>query len=125
MENEIIEQTEKTEKKESFFKKAVKWLNKDVKIKDVLIACCAPVCALIGVCYTADRRLDEKQLDLEVEKLKSETELEVAKIKANGEIEQERIRVGGRLKQLDRICSSSEEQLPDSLSLKLLNDNDK
>lgn len=128
MTNEVeVNVTEEVEepKKEGAMKRLGRWLNKDVKIRDVLIACVAPVCALIGVCYTADKRLEEKELDVEIKKMELEAEKSIAHEKAVADVTVAQIRVAGRLAQLDRIVKSSEEELPDTLSLKTLNDNDK
>lgn len=129
MTENVVEVTTETEveepKKEGKLKKIGKWLNKDVKIRDVLLAAVAPVCALIGVCYTADKRLEEKELDVEIKKMELEAEKSIAHEKAVSDVTVAQIRVAGKLAQLDKITKSSEEQLPDTLSLKTLNDNDK
>lgn len=123
----IVDVTAEVEepKKEGTLKKIGRWLNKDVKIRDVLLACVAPVCALIGVCYTADKRLEEKELDVEIKKMELENEKAIAHEKAVADVTVAQIRVAGKLAQLDKITKSSEEELPDTLSLKTLNDNDK
>ena len=101
---------EKKEEKKS-------WWNREIRltVKDILLGLAAPVCALIGVTYTADKRLEEKKLDLEV-----------AKINAEAAVHTEAVRQAGRMEQLKLICKCQEDgELPDSYSLKLLNENNK
>lgn len=93
------------------------WWNKEIRltVKDILLGLAAPVCALIGVTYTADKRLEEKKLDLEV-----------AKINAEAAVHTEAVRQAGKMEQLKLICKVQEDgELPDSYSLKLLNENNK
>ena len=105
------------------------WLFKPrVSAKDLLTVV-APVCALAGVAITANEKLEEAKLnnehDLEIEKLKAETAIKVEVVKQSGAIRCEEVRAKSRLDQLDKICASSDEQLPDSFSLKLMNENNK
>lgn len=123
--DKVVDVVVEEPKKEGTLKKVGRWLNKDVKIKDVLIACVTPICALIGVCYTADKRLEEKELDMEIRKLELENDRTVAHERAVADVTVEQIRVRGKLAQLDKIVKSSEDELPDTLSLKTMNENNK
>lgn len=93
------------------------WWNREIRltVKDILLGLAAPVCALIGVTYTADKRLEEKKLDLEV-----------AKVNAEAAVHTEAVRQAGKMEQLKLICKVQEDgELPDSYSLKMLNENNK
>lgn len=98
------------EKKVSFWDKEIR-----LTVKDILLGLAAPVLAFAGVRYTADKRLEEKQL-----------ELEVAKVNADAQIKVESIRQVGRMHQLELITKAQEDgELPDTYSLKVLNENNK
>lgn len=117
MEKETQEQeTEKESKLKRF-------LNKKVSIKDILTVLVAPMCALAGVCYTANKRVEEKEIDLEIERIKSDSAEKLERIRGGWNIECEKIKAQSRLDQLDKITDSDSESVPDTFSLKVMRDN--
>lgn len=113
-------QEQETEKKESKLKQ---FLNRKVSVKEILTVLVAPVCALAGVCYTANKRVEEKEIDLEIEQLKANNAEKLERIRGGWNIEIEKIKAQSRLDQLDRICDSDSESVPDTFSLKTMRDN--
>lgn len=108
-ENENEQLEERIDKAESKLKSI---LSRKFSVKEYLSFLAVPVCALIGTCYSANKRLDEKKLDVEIERIKYK-EL----------IEAKRIEMEAKQKMLDRICHEVEEEnLPDRLSIGILND---
>ena len=104
----MAETEQSVEKKEGL--KA--FLSKRFSVKEYLSFLAVPVCALIGTCYSANKRLEEKQLDVEIER-----------IKADALTETKRIEMKSKERMLDRICHEVEEEnLPDRLSIGVLND---
>lgn len=120
MAEELEKETQETEKKESKIKQ---FLNRKVSVKEILTVLVAPVCALAGVCYTANKRVEEKEIDLEIERLKADSAEKLERIKGGWNIEVEHIKAKSRLDQLDRICDSADESVPDTFSLKTMRDN--
>lgn len=120
MAEELEKETQETEKKESKLKQ---FLNRKVSVKEILTVLVAPVCALAGVCYTANKRVEEKEIDLEIEKLKADNAEKLERIKGGWNIEIEKIKAESRLDQLDRITDSDSESVPDQFSLKLMDMN--
>lgn len=93
------------------------WWNREIRltVKDVLLGLAAPVLAFAGVKYTADKRLEEKRLELECKKIEGETAVQV-----------EAVRQAGKMEQLKLICKVEDGgELPDTYSLKVLNENNK
>lgn len=121
MNDELEKETQEQEtKKESKIKQ---FLNRKVSVKEILGVIVAPICALAGVCYTANKRVEEKEIDLEIEKLKADNAEKLERIRGGWNIEVEHIKAQSRLDQLDRICDSADESVPDTFSLKTMRDN--
>ena len=89
------------------------WWDKPlISIKDIVIGVAAPVLGLVGVIYTANCRKTEAELTVEAER-----------IKAKAQVDCERIRAQSRIEQLKMVTKS--EELADTFSLKVLNENNK
>ena len=94
--------------------KEVSWWNKPlgITVKDLVLGLAAPVLGLVGAVYTANCRKTEAEMNVESEK-----------IRAKAQVDCERIRAQSRIEQLKLITTS--EELPDTYSLKVLNENNK
>lgn len=88
------------------------WDRPLISVKDIVIGVAAPIAGLIGAVYAANCKKTEAELGVEAER-----------IKAKAQVDCEKIRAQSRIEQLRLITSSSE--LPDSYSLKVLNENNK
>lgn len=88
------------------------WDRPLISIKDIVIGVAAPLAGLVGVVYSANKRREEAELSVEAER-----------IKAKAQVDCERIRAQSKIEQLKLITKS--EELPDSYSLKVLNENNK
>ena len=119
-ENKVENAEEQEEKKESKLKR---FLNKKVSVKEILGVLVAPVCALAGVCYTANKRVEEKEIDLEIERLKADNAEKLERIRGGWNIEVEKIKAQSRLDQLDKITEGDSETLPDKFALDLMKSN--
>ena len=119
-ENKVENAEEQEEKKESKLKR---FLNKKVSVKEILTVLVAPVCALAGVCYTANKKVEEKEIDLEIERLKADNAEKLERIRGGWNIEVEKIKAQSRLDQLDKITEGDSETLPDKFALDLMKSN--
>ena len=88
------------------------WDRPLISIKDIVIGVAAPIAGLMGAVYAANCKKEEARLSVEAER-----------IKAKAQVDCEKIRAQSRLKQLKLVTNSTE--LPDTYSLKVLNENNK
>lgn len=88
------------------------WDKPIISVKDICIGIVAPIAGLIGVMYSANLRREEANINLEAKRLE-----------VDAQVKCERIRAQSRLDQLKLVTNSAE--LPDTYSLKVLNENNK
>lgn len=88
------------------------WDKPIISVKDICIGIVAPIAGLIGAVYAANARREEANLNLEAKRLECDAQVKC-----------EQIRAKSRLEQLKLVTNSSE--LPDTYSLKVLNENNK